>query len=182
MAPSINYSAPKECGLSKVAVDSFAAQVAQFFNYRPGQELTPIVERLGGKIYTQDVFDFNIQSSGSIRIEGENRFEIFLAAHTGPNRDRFTIAHELGHYFLHYVYPNQNGTPVVRLEAQRYGSGRVEWEANWFAAGFLMPASLFREQHRALGGSIAALADMFGVSIEAARIRVQSLGLGIYSQ
>jgi predicted transcriptional regulator len=174
----MNYSAPTECGLSKTAVDSFASQVAAHFGYRPGASLEPIVERMGGTIHIQNVLDFNRIPSGSIRIDGPKHFEIFLAAHTGPTRDRFTIAHELGHYVLHYLYARQNGAQIERLEAQRYGSGRVEWEANWFAAGFLMPADQFTERYHALRGVIPLLADEFGVSIEAARIRAQFVGLG----
>jgi Zn-dependent peptidase ImmA (M78 family) len=174
----MTYSAPIECGLSKAAVDHIAANVAEHLSYQPGQELEPVVERLGGKIRIQDVLDFNRQSSGSIRIESQNHFQIILAAHTGPTRDRFTIAHELGHYFLHYIYPNQTGgRKVEKLEAQRYGTGRVEWEANWFAAGFLMPANTFREQFRFLNGSIPLLADRFAVSNDAAHIRVKTLNL-----
>jgi predicted transcriptional regulator len=174
----MNYSAPTECGLSKAAVDKFASQVASHVGCLPGFPLAPIVEKLGGTISVQNILDFNKIPSGSIRIDGPGRFEIFLASHTGPSRDRFTIAHELGHYVLHYLYPNQNGAQIERLEAQRYGSGRVEWEANWFAAGFLMPAEQFTERYHALKGVIPLLADEFGVSIEAARIRAQFVGLG----
>ncbi|MGJ5177912.1 ImmA/IrrE family metallo-endopeptidase [Bradyrhizobium oligotrophicum] len=173
----MSYSAPLECGLSKAAVDGLAASVAEHLHYQPGQDLEPIVGRLGGRIRVQDVLEFNRVSSGSIRIESQNDFQIVLAAHTGPTRDRFTIAHELGHYFLHYIYPNQTGRSVSKLEAQRYGTGRVEWEANWFAAGFLMPANVFRYQFTQLSGSIPLLADRFGVSVEAASIRIKVLSL-----
>jgi predicted transcriptional regulator len=173
----MEYSAPVESGLSKAVVDTFAADVANQLSYAPGAELLPIVEKLGGRITIQNVLDFNGMPSGSIRIDAPGRFEIFLAAHTGPMRDRFTIAHELGHYVLHYLYPNQNGRKVERLEAQRYGSGRVEWEANWFAAGFLMPSSQFRDRFVQLQGSQTALAAEFGVSLESINIRAQSLGL-----
>jgi Zn-dependent peptidase ImmA (M78 family) len=173
----MEYSAPVESGLSKAVVDRFAADVANQLNYMPGSDLSPIIEKLGGRITIQNVLDFNRIPSGSIRIDAPNRFEIVLAAHTGPMRDRFTIAHELGHYVLHYLYPNQNGTKIERLEAQRYGSGRVEWEANWFAAGFLMPQSLFRDRYVEMHGSHASLAAAFGVSTESVRIRAQSLGL-----
>ncbi|MGY2850677.1 putative transcriptional regulator [Bradyrhizobium sp. USDA 4509] len=173
----MNYSAPIASGLPKVVVDRFAADVARQVSYIPGVDLIPIIARLGGRISTQNVLDFNRIPAGSIRIDGPAQFEIFLAAHTGPVRDRFTIAHELGHYVLHYLYANRNGTKVQRLEAQRYGSGPVEWEANWFAAGFLMPVADFRERFVALRGSLAALAAEFGVSLEAARIRAESVGL-----
>ena len=173
----MDYSAPLPSGLSKATVDRFAADVARQVNYQPGSDLIPVVEKLGGRISILSALDFSRIPSGSIRIDAAGRFEIFLASHTGPNRDRFTIAHELGHYILHYLYPNQNGRKVERLEALRYGTGPVEWEANWFAAGFLMPAPFFKERYGHLQGSIPALALEFGVSIEAAKIRAQFVGL-----
>jgi len=173
----MGYNAPIKTGLSKAVVDDFASRVAQHLGYQPGAPLAPIIEKMGGQIQTQDILDFNRFPSGSIRIDGVGQFSILLASHTGPNRDRFTIAHELGHYFLHYLYPKQNGADIQTMEAQRYGSGPVEWEANWFAAGFLMPATKFAERYEDLNGSIALLADEFGVSVEAARIRAESLGL-----
>lgn len=175
----MDYRAPIECGLSKAAVDDLASSVANHFGYEPGSPLEPIVEKMGGRISVQNVLDLSRIPSGSIRVDAVGRFEIFLASHTGPNRDRFTIAHELGHYVLHYLYARQNGADIQALEAQRYGSGRVEWEANWFAAGFLMPAAKFTERHKALNGVLPLLADEFGVSVEAARIRAEFVGLRV---
>ncbi|WP_082363697.1 ImmA/IrrE family metallo-endopeptidase [Rhodopseudomonas sp. AAP120] len=171
------YSSPSSCGLSKAVVDDFASKVAAHLGYNVGGPLVPIVEKIGGKVQVQDILDFSNPPSGSIRIDGVGRFSIFLASHTGPARDRFTIAHELGHYFLHYLYPKQNGAELQAMEAQRYGSGPVEWEANWFAAGFLMPVPEFTERYKKLNGSVALLADAFGVSTEAARIRAEFAGL-----
>jgi Zn-dependent peptidase ImmA (M78 family) len=94
-------------------------------------------------------------------------------------RDRFTIAHELGHYVLHYLYAKQvlkqNLTKVI---AQRYGSGREETEANLFAACFLMPEDEYREQFGLLAGSHTDLSEKFGVSTRASRLRASNLNLG----
>lgn len=87
---------------------------------------------------------------------------------TSPERDRFSIAHELGHYFLHFRMTKQ------AMVAQRFGSTREEWEANWFAAGFLMPAAEFHEHYHA---GFPALARHCRVSIAAARARANALGL-----
>ena len=75
--------------------------------------------------------------SGAIYVHGRGDFDIVLPQFTSPLRDRFTIGHELGHYFLH---SRQGERPLV---AYRQGSGRLEWEANWFAAGLLMPKDEF---------------------------------------
>ena len=52
---------------------------------------------------------------------------------------------------------------------------RAEWEANWFAAAFLMPKDNFTADYKALG--LASVAAKYGVSTTAAEIRAKSLGL-----
>jgi Zn-dependent peptidase ImmA (M78 family) len=174
----IAYSQPRECGLSKHAVDAVAAKIASQLDYKPGDALEPVVEKLGGRILIRSDIDLMDDSSGSVRIRSERDFEIILAQHTGLIRDRFTIAHELGHYILHYLYFKQvKGEDIGPMEAQRYGSGRVEWEANWFAAGFLMPNNPFRSSYTRLGGDKTAIAAEFKVSAEAVRVRLSNLGL-----
>lgn len=173
----MSYSQPVECGLSKGVVDALAADVARQVGYVPGADLLPIVKHLGGRIVVNSVWDVADETSGSIKIEGDGSFTIAVASHTGAERDRFTIAHELGHYVLHFLWPRHNGTEVGPLEARRYGSGRVEWEANWFAAGFLMPADAYRTAWVDTSGVVGELANRFGVSTDAARIRAQTLGL-----
>ena len=61
------------------------------------------------------------------------------------------------------------------MVAQRFGSTRVEWEANWFAAGFLMPAAEFTSVCRA--ADLAEAARHFKVSVPAAEARAKALGL-----
>ncbi|ACI57130.1 protein of unknown function DUF955 [Rhizobium leguminosarum bv. trifolii WSM2304] len=170
------YSSPSESGLSKASVDKLAASIAQQVGYEPGGDLGAIVKKLGGKIVVSDWAESDA-TSGSIRIEKDGSFVVAVASHTGVERDRFTIAHELGHYVLHYLWPKQNGKPVTAVEARRYGSGRVEWEANWFAAAFLMPAEAFKAAWTELNGILGEVAGHFGVSTEAARIRAEYLGL-----
>jgi Zn-dependent peptidase ImmA (M78 family) len=171
------YSQPVECGLSKGSVDALAANVARQIGYEPGGDLYPIIKKLNGRVVVNSLWDVTDATSGSIKIEEDGSFVIALASHTGMERDRFTIAHELGHYILHFLWPRQKGQNVGAVEARRYGTGRVEWEANWFAAGFLMPADVFRAAWTDLGGVLGELANRFGVSTEAARVRAETLGL-----
>ena len=173
----MSYNAPVECGLSKPAVDRLASNIAKQIGYDPGADLSPIVSRLGGKIVLSDLWQLSDSTSGSIRIEESGSFTIALASHTGAERDRFTIAHELGHYVLHFLWHKQHGKSVGAVEAMRYGTGRVEWEANWFAAGFLMPADIFTNSWKEANGVISSVAAHFGVSVDATRIRAETLGL-----
>lgn len=155
--------------LSKQKVEEFACQVAKAGKFNPGNPVEDLVRRFGGRIRYQDMDDW-LEQTGSIFVHKKWDFEIILPNYTSPRRDQFTLAHELGHYFLH---SNQGEKPLV---ATRSGmSKRVEWEANWFAAGLLMPAEAFEEAYRKNHDS-DVLAVQFGVSSEAASVRVRALG------
>lgn len=156
------------CFLTKREVEELAEQVGKLAGFEIGDDLTYIVERLGGRISYQNIDDW-VDEDGSIFVHEEGDFDITLPHYTSPLRDRFTIAHELGHYFLH---SNQGEIPII---AYRKGTGRLEWEANWFAASLLMPRRDFEMALR--GDSLAAVASQFGVSIDAARVRKESLGV-----
>ena len=56
---------------------------------------------------------------------------------------RFTVAHELGHYFIdrHRRYLQQGGQPYS-CYTESYSEMLMELEADAFAAGLLMPSSL----------------------------------------
>jgi hypothetical protein len=169
MASSSPYAVSAEpCGWSRSKVQDFASEVASKLGYRPGDSLEPIVGNLGGEIEIAP--DEVGASTGSIVVAGPGKFTIFLSPYSGQMRDRFTIAHEIGHYVLHSQLGKK---PVTVL---RDGTGRLEWEANWFAAGFLMPEKEFRSLVRK-GYGEASLAVHFGVSEAAVSVRRSSMAL-----
>ena len=104
-------------------------------------------------------------------------FDIYVSSITSGLRDRFTIAHEIGHYILHYIYARSQGDELENMYATRYGNTREEWEANWFAAAFLMPEDDFRERYNRLNGRLASVAAELCVSEKAAQVRADVLGL-----
>lgn len=163
---SVQYESAEPTGMTKGEVSALAERVAVKVGYRPGAELDPIVGRLGGRIEIHELAE--LHETGSIRVEGEGVFAIYLPPYTGRLRDRFTVAHELGHYVLHSQFGKK------RIRVARDGSGRTEWEANWFAAAFLMPGELFRHK-LAEGSSEGALAAFFQVSPAAVQVRRESL-------
>lgn len=175
------YTSAQPSNLNKNAIANLAAQVAKQVNYVPGNDLEYVVDQLGGEIQYMDLYGVGAignSDSGSIMIDGFRKFRITLAHHTGMLRDRFTIAHEIGHYVLHYLYPMQVlNKPLTKVIAQRYGSGLEETEANLFAACFLMPESVYRRAYKELGGSHTDLSEKFGVSTRASRLRASNLDL-----
>jgi predicted transcriptional regulator len=132
--------------------------------------LLQFVKTLGGRIHYQNPPDFSESESGSIKVYGQNNFDLYLSTFTGPLRDRFTIAHELGHYFVH---SNQGERPI---RASRKGSGQLEWEANWFAAALLMPSNEFKAISTKFSGDDYSIAGHFQVSVPAVTIRRRWVG------
>jgi predicted transcriptional regulator len=174
------YTRPKASGLSKLAISRLGESVAKQLGFDPGGDIFDVVARLGGRVHYQDFWELDQTTTGSVVVKGETNFDIYLPKHTSAERDRFTIAHELGHYVVHFLWPRKQGSQISNLAAARYGSDRTEWEANWFAAAFLMPVNLFSEAAKQAGFNIGAVAERFKVSYAAAEVRARALGAARY--
>ena len=99
--------------------------------------------------------------------------QIWLNASESPARQRFTLAHELGHWVCQHL--EGRSVPVFyRATEVGVGEGRLlEREANVFAAELLMP----EDEVRTAAG-YGEVATRFGVSGEAMAWRLYSFGLG----
>ncbi|MFH1498888.1 MAG: ImmA/IrrE family metallo-endopeptidase [Verrucomicrobiota bacterium] len=160
---------PEPTDLGRPAIEQIAQAFAQHVGYRPGDDLDAIVKRLGGRIEIA-----NTSHHGEIEVRSARDFTIYLPPHTGHLRNRFTIAHELGHYVLH-AKSGRNTLSVARnLDAY----SRVEAEANAFAAALLMPENVVLEVVER-DPSIAAIAARCDVSMDAVAVRCRVLGLTI---
>ncbi len=103
-----------------------------------------------------------------------------------PNRQRFTLAHELGHVRLHHrqlrraVHVDRGSLRRDALAAK--GADPIEIEANAFAAELLMPRHFLISalERRPIDleddKSVSSLAKSFRVSDAAMRYRLNSLG------
>lgn len=127
----------------------------------------------------------NDEVSGFIFKQNGKPTVIGVNAHHHPNRQRFTLAHELGHFVLHDITDVHVDQFVMRLRNSASGSGEDlnEVEANRFAAALLMPKNLISEEIERLGlddlsddWSIQQLAKQFQVSVQAMSLRLPSLG------
>lgn len=120
--------------------------------------------------------------SGYIEYDGWNCV-IAVNENEGPQRKRFTAAHELGHFLLHRDLLRKHkhldrlfDEAAARNEADPL-SHRHELQANQFAARLLMPkATLVTELDRGVD-TIAGLARRFDVSRLAMEFRLRNLGL-----
>jgi Zn-dependent peptidase ImmA (M78 family)/DNA-binding XRE family transcriptional regulator len=89
------------------------------------------------------------------------------------DRQRFTVAHELGHLVLHAGLEE----PLSSIE-----SSLRERQAHRFAGAFLAPADSLTDQLARLGGRVTLttlrqLKETWGVSIKALVMRLQGLGV-----
>jgi Zn-dependent peptidase ImmA (M78 family) len=108
-----------------------------------------------------------------------------------PNRQRYTIGHELAHYFLNHEGEKEHVdwqfTVLRRDGRSSEGTDANEIEANFFAANLLMPKDFLRRDvsqlarfngEAALGeADIKKLAKRYEVSPLAMSYRLVSLGL-----
>ncbi|MCV7013063.1 ImmA/IrrE family metallo-endopeptidase [Mycolicibacterium madagascariense] len=155
--------------LTNDAIASYAEQVGVKNGiYEPTgrANIDLLLRRLGGQLA-------NAIDEESSHVRERGAFTIFVPQLTSARRDRFTIAHELGHYFLHYLHAKEQGEKSF----SRGGRDRAETEANVFASALLMPAEAFKAAHRAYSGDTWKLAAHFDVSPRAAEVRAQVLEL-----
>lgn len=107
--------------------------------------------------------------------DNPDEWGIFYNDKARPERQRFTLAHELGHFVLH-----RNSHASFNCDKESIYTGAdtlklIEREADEFASNLLMPGDLLRQ--RITGKRIdfhllGELAKEFGVSLEAMCIRL----------
>lgn len=106
----------------------------------------------------------------AVAYPGENlivlRQEVYEGAISGVPRDRFTIAHEVGHYILHQP---ANIALARKEKAERIPPFKdPEWQANTFAGELLAPPHIIK------GYSTQEVMLMCGVSKSVAEIQLKN--------
>jgi Zn-dependent peptidase ImmA (M78 family) len=116
-----------------------------------------------------------------VRGDGENYIGVNSLNH--PNRRRFTIAHELGHFILHEgikVHIDKGLRVNWRDDESSQAVSDEEMEANRFAAELLMPLPFLSEDIKKLKSvdqeTVALLANRYRVSAQAMSIRLGNFG------
>lgn len=134
--------------------------------------IVAILEHAMPQLYEN--FIFSVREKKDMRIDSHAytdpdnneiviREDIYDRARNGEGRDRFTIAHEIGHFILHNTklltltrtYPNEKIKPYED----------VEWQADSFAGELLCPACALKKM------SVEEAADYYGVSLSSARVQ-----------
>ncbi len=176
-SPSVEATPPKPCNASRGQIGTIAGAVARTLGYDPtrGRDVLVVIGGIGGDIeYHHWDGAERAEPLPTLDVRGRGDFTVSLSKLAGAERNSFSAAHELGHYVLHYWRAGRND----RMTATRSGKPeRVEWEANWFAGAFLMPAAEFQTVHRQWKGDLGLVAVHFNVSEAAAAVRARVLGI-----
>lgn len=147
----------------------------------PPVDVAKLAEQLGVVVHFEPADD---ELSGFL-LRNVDRYKALIGVNKGHSytRQRFTIAHELGHLLLHEGEPLHvdRGIKVnLRDGASSQGTIIEEKEANLFAAELLMPAHFIRKYLQEklsleIEGDIEWLAKKYQVSTQAMTFRLSYL-------
>lgn len=162
------------------AIEQFALEVRATAELDEGDVVRNCIraaERLGCIVLPMDDelgrhLGLSIRVDGNAVIRASRSSEDPERAVPG-DRQRFTVAHEIGHLALHHNCP----PPDTAADAARY-----EKQAHRFAAAFLAPADAILQDLNEFGGrvtltTLANLKQRWGVAIKMLVMRFQQLGI-----
>ena len=151
-------------------------------------KMKPLLEKLGIELVAEDL---DKELSG-VLIKEDQQILIAVNSNHSPTRQRFTIAHEIGHFVL--AHPGemfvdktlrQRAVVVRRDGRSSEGTDIDEVEANRFAAELLMPRDFVEEEVRkrlerkptpSRKALVGELAKFFEASPQAMEYRLVNLG------
>jgi Zn-dependent peptidase ImmA (M78 family) len=149
---------------------------------KPPVDVAAIARKEGARVVFQDLESH----VSAVLVQKDKTATIGVNALHHPNRQRFSIAHELGHYLMHADRPTVFVDEMLvhfRADATSEPADPREIEANAFAAALLMPGDWITDDLRrrdidALFGdlSLQRLARRYSVSQQALTIRLMNLG------
>lgn len=164
-----------------------AGRKAQSILRQFGAGTVPVdVNEIAQKLDISIFFEPLEESISGMLVIRQGRAAIGVNESHHPHRQRFTIAHELGHFLLHQeatkVFVDSTLT-FYRDERSSDGIYQQEIEANTFAAELLLPEQAVRAAFSQSNidifddVAIARLAARFDVSAQALMIRLVRLNL-----
>ena len=151
-------------------VEKMASKLLNRHYLKPPYDLEELVEIYGSVEYHHFPFDAD---GVTIGIGGEEKPQVLINTSAPETRQKFTLAHELGHIII----PWHTGTIVSHLD---YGEAdfdyrEMESEANQFAAELLLPTSWLHDElnnSRSIEIYIRTVLEKSGTSRDAALIKI----------
>lgn len=134
--------------------------------------LEELIRSLGIELDKKAKLDEGI--AGKIERLESGRFKISINKNDHYFRQRFTMAHELGHFLLHedLMGDGIEDTTLYRSPKNSAVTVTHEIEANRFAASILMPLRHVKSDYEEKGRDVKAVAKKWLVSPKAMSIRL----------
>ena len=164
-------------GLSRIKIYNFVQRILTALELEQNGHYMDVVAFMES-IYTFDkFFAFECVEKNELPIDTYARYlpidnkmevdeDVYIAACNGDKRHRFTIAHELGHYFLHGDKIVFNRDPPGRI-IKAYED--PEWQANTFASRLLVSPNSIKELK-----TPENISRECGVSLQASKIALEN--------
>lgn len=161
-------------GLSSESVESIANEFRRLLGITDPKavDLFEVVSALGGKVEVVPGSERDFRGQGTLEVRSRDDWAIYIPEHSSPLDDRFTLAHELGHFILH----SEIGAKPIRAFRRFDSRDEVtlaEREADAFALSLLMPRDCVLEELNTYGPDLDILAASFAVDKEAAATRLR---------
>lgn len=152
-----------------------AAVLESFQIIEPPVDPIAIASDLGIEVWSS-VLDSDV--AGLLVGRGRGATEIYLNRADHKHRQRFTCAHELGHFYQRKLGAVEGDFDFVdyRSDLASAGTDPGERYANAFAAALLMPRAFLESQPDL---SVGVLARSCEVSVQAMTYRLENLGLPV---
>lgn len=167
--PKINLSDEEIKNLSDDEIENIATKCREFWNVGLGaiSNITLLLEN-NGAIISRGEIETNAVDAFSEWVQNDRPYIILGSDKKCGVRSRFDLAHELGHLVLHRNLSKLNKSNLKM----------IEYQANYFAGAFLMPAVTFVSDflYPSLD-TFVALKEKWRTSIQAMIVRSANLGL-----
>lgn len=149
-------------------------------------DLERILENIGISARPEDFTDLEKKlNKGHILglvLSNKQNAIIYYSKNEKLNRQRFTIAHELGHICNH-ITPRSDDYAYIDWRIEEESETEAERDANIFAGELLIPIKKLKEVYLSMKyPSSSELAKIFGTSINVMEKRLEYLGVSYYNE
>lgn len=177
-------------GMNKAHIEQKALDTLKKVQYKDDADSIDVIEVaqklgfvVGNAMMDDDIDGFIIVEQGKEKILGSKTDKLIgVNAKKDLAWKRFIIAHEIGHYVLHYEENANNGMYAHR--DHKKGKNEKENDVDFFAANLLMPRDKFCKKYNELAEKnlsrdemIILLAEKFGVTRRMTERRLGEVGL-----
>ena len=167
---NISYGETIPVSPHKQEIIDYGTSIRKVSNYNDGDSIKDLIFKYGGNIHFVDGFN-RFGMPRTVIIHATCDFDICLSRYTSSSKDNFELIRCLGHYIIH---SSCGSRPLL---INKPCSHLVEWQANWFAIGFLMPELKLKEDYITNRGRLDLVALLYKLPLDIVKIRAESLQL-----